>query len=123
MRLRSAWGNAFVLFHSPRRYTGADLVIVTGVVGLLFGLIGLTRHVGGAYHQAVEIDLDDGWALVGYTLLSLSRGLIAYVFSLAFSLGYGYWAARDRVAERVLVPLLDILQSIPVLSFLPGLVL
>src|SRR5205085_11857774 len=36
---------------------------------------------------------------------------------------YGYWAAKDRYAEKVLVPLLDILQSIPVLSFLPGIVL
>ena len=48
------------------------------------------------------------------------RGLIAYVLSLLFTLVYGYWAAKDQVAERVLVPLLDILQSIPVLGFLPG---
>src|SRR5262245_14465957 len=48
---------------------------------------------------------------------------MAYALSLAFALVYGYWAAKDRVAERVLIPLLDILQSIPVLGFLPGLVL
>src|SRR5205823_5023100 len=52
-----------------------------------------------------------------------SRGLLAYVLSLGFTLVYGYWAAKDPVAERILVPLLDILQSIPVLSFLPGFVL
>ena len=51
------------------------------------------------------------------------RGLIAYVLSLAFTLVYGYWAAKDPRAERLLVPLLDILQSIPVLGFMPGLVL
>jgi NitT/TauT family transport system permease protein len=45
------------------------------------------------------------------------------VLSLGFTLVYGYWAAKDHTAERVLVPLLDILQSIPVLSFMPGLVL
>jgi NitT/TauT family transport system permease protein len=36
---------------------------------------------------------------------------------------YGFWAAKDPVAERVLMPLLDILQSIPVLGFMPGLVI
>ena len=36
---------------------------------------------------------------------------------------YGYWAAKDPTAERVLIPLLDVLQSIPVLGFMPGLVL
>ena len=51
------------------------------------------------------------------------RGLIAYVLSLLFTLVYGYWAAKDRVAQRVLVPLLDILQSIPVLGFAPSLIL
>jgi len=42
---------------------------------------------------------------------------------LAFALAYGYLAARSKRAEIVLVPLLDILQSIPVLSFLPGVML
>src|SRR5213594_3152572 len=43
----------------------------------------------------------------------------AYVLSLAFTLVYGYAAARSRTARRVLIPLLDILQSVPILSFLP----
>jgi len=43
----------------------------------------------------------------------------AYALSLVFALGYGYVAASSRRAEIVMVPLLDILQSIPVLSFLP----
>lgn len=51
------------------------------------------------------------------------RGIIAYGLSLAVTLVYGYWAAKDKIAEKVLVPLLDILQSIPVLGFMPGLVL
>ena len=58
-----------------------------------------------------------------YTFFSLARGLIAYVLSLAFTLTYGYWAAKDPVARRVLIPLLDVLQSIPVLGFMPGLLL
>ena len=51
------------------------------------------------------------------------RGIIAYGLSLTFTIIYGYWAAKDRIAEKVLVPLLDILQSIPVMGLMPGLVL
>src|SRR6202050_4237681 len=55
-----------------------------------------------------------------YSLVRLGR---AYALSLIFALGYGYVAAHSRRAEVVLVPLLDVLQSIPVLSFLPGVML
>lgn len=100
----------------------ADLLLVCGVVGLVFGLLSL----GGEWRQqirpTVDIDLSP-LALPRYAFYSLSRGLIAYVFSLAFTLVYGYWAAKDAVAGKLLVPLLDILQSIPVLGFMPGLVL
>jgi NitT/TauT family transport system permease protein len=58
-----------------------------------------------------------------FTFYSLCRGLLAYGLSLAFTLVYGYWAAKDRRASSVLLPLLDILQSIPVLAFLPGVLL
>ena len=58
-----------------------------------------------------------------YALYSLVRISVAYILSLAFALAYGYLAARSKAAEVVLVPLLDILQSIPVLSFLPGVML
>jgi NitT/TauT family transport system permease protein len=43
---------------------------------------------------------------------------IALAFSTVFTFVYGYAAARNRRAERLLVPLLDILQSVPVLGFL-----
>ncbi len=60
------------------------------------------------------------WA---YALYSLVRILVAYAISLVFALAYGYAAAKSKRAEIVLIPLLDILQSIPVLSFLPGVML
>jgi NitT/TauT family transport system permease protein len=62
-------------------------------------------------------------ALPLYALYSVVRIAIAYALSLVFALAYGYVAATSRRAEVVLVPLLDILQSIPVLSFLPGVML
>ncbi len=108
--------------HRARRFGLVDLAIVVALAGLLFGVLQLGREWSGAARPAIVIDLSP-WALPRYTFYSLSRGLLAYVLSLAFTLTYGYWAAKDRIAERVLVPLLDILQSIPVLGFMPGLIL
>src|SRR5258706_1913938 len=54
-----------------------------------------------------------------YALLSLGRMLAAYILSILFSLIYGYFAASKPAAERILLPILDVLQSIPILSFLP----
>jgi NitT/TauT family transport system permease protein len=62
-------------------------------------------------------------ALPLYAAESLLRITIAYFLSLAFALAYGALAARYALAEKILIPLLDILQSIPVLSFLPGVML
>jgi NitT/TauT family transport system permease protein len=122
LSLERIWGAANALLYRSRRPQGIDLLVVLAVAGLLFGLIALAQEWTAKDQQAVEIDLSP-WALPGYALYSLSRGLIAYVLSLGFTLVYGYWAAKDTTAEKVLIPLLDILQSLPVLAFLPGLVL
>jgi NitT/TauT family transport system permease protein len=50
---------------------------------------------------------------------SFLRMLAAYALSLAFSLAYGYYAATHRGGERVMIPILDILQSVPILGFFP----
>ncbi len=112
------WGGATALLHHSRRARWIDLLLLLALAGLLLALVSLSREWTARPEPVVEIDLSL-WALPGYTLFSLSRGLIAYLFSLGFTLVYGYWAARDPLAERVLVPLLDIFQSIPVLTFMP----
>jgi NitT/TauT family transport system permease protein len=119
----TAWSSAWGLVGQVRRASGVDLLLVLGLVGLVVGLADLGRTATQSMRETVAIDLDDFWSLPQYTFYSLSRGLIAYVFSLGFTLVYGFWAAKDPAAEKVLVPLLDVLQSIPVLSFLPGIVL
>jgi len=58
-------------------------------------------------------------ALPWYALLSVGRMATAYALSMLFTLVYGYLAAYRRRAEQVLMPLLDVLQSVPILSFLP----
>src|SRR5206468_2920036 len=80
------------------------------------------REFEAPFAQAVVIDLRVT-ALPRYTLYSLARGVLALAISYLFALGFGWAAAKSRTAERLLLPLLDILQSIPVLGFLPGLVL
>ena len=105
-----------------RRFTWVDAAAVLVIGFLVHGLIGVASEWRAPLRPTVEIDLSLS-ALPGYTFFSLCRGLVAIAFSLLFTLGYGWVAARVRGADRVMLPLLDILQSIPVLGFMPGLVL
>jgi len=117
------WGQANAFLLSPRRPTAwADLLILAAGAAVLFGLVQVGKEWTGVHRPAIQLDLSP-WALPAYTFYSLVRGLVAYVLSLLFTLLYAFWAAKDRRAETVLIPLLDILQSIPVLGFMPGVVL
>jgi NitT/TauT family transport system permease protein len=101
----------------------ADLAVGAGLLGLFY--VATKVAVGGPAGPpatALRIDLAPS-ALPYYAVLSLLRMAAAYVLALTFALVYGYLAAYNRVAEKVLVPILDILQSVPVLSFLPTFVL
>jgi NitT/TauT family transport system permease protein len=62
-------------------------------------------------------------ALPLYAFYSIVRMVVAYFLSLAFAVSYGYIAAYNARVEPWMVAVLDILQSIPVLSFLPPVVL
>ena len=99
-----------------------DLPILSVGMGLFYGLLALGHYWVGTVNAQPEIHLSPA-ALPKYALFSLARLALAYVLSFAFTLVYGYVAAYNAKAERVLVPLLDTLQSIPVLSFLPGVML
>ena len=116
------WGQANAIIRPFRRRWWIDGLVVLAVCAAIFGLVEMAREWSGELRPTVEIDLSP-LALPVYAFYSMIRGLIAYAISLAFTLVYAYWAAKDPHAERLLVPLLDILQSIPVLGFMPGLVL
>jgi NitT/TauT family transport system permease protein len=92
------------------------------MAAVLGGITLLGRQLSAPYHERLEISLAWG-ALPYYTVLSLMRGFAAYGLSLVFTLTYGTVAAHNRRAEQVMIPVLDVLQAIPVLGFLPGLVL
>lgn len=122
IQLHKAWGEAFSFLSGNRKAWWVDFAILLGGAGILFAIKELAGEWTAPHRDAIQIDLSAA-SLPKYTLYSLGRGLLAYGLSFVFTILYGYWAARDRVAERILVPLLDILQSVPVLGFLPGLVL
>jgi NitT/TauT family transport system permease protein len=96
-----------------------DLPIVVSGLALFYGLLSLTRYWTGPVNTQPEIHLDPA-NLPHYALFSVARIAIAYFLSLIVALAYGYVAAHHAAAERIMIPLLDTLQSIPVLSFLPG---
>ena len=99
-----------------------DLLVLLFVVAVLSLLV----YVGSGWHYklqpAVEISLDPS-NIPLYSANSLTRIFCAYILSFLFSIWYGYTASRSRLHEKVMIPLLDVLQSIPVLSFLPTVVL
>ena len=107
---------------APARLGLADITILCLLGGVIAMVVSFAREFEAPLAQAVRIDLSPA-ALPRYTLYSLSRGVLALLISYAFALGFGWAAATSAAAERLLLPLLDILQSIPVLGFLPGLVL
>ena len=94
------------------------LVVLAGI----YGLLNIAQYWLGAITPHVEISRSPK-ALPLYAFYSVVRIAIAYILSLAFALIYGYVAAYNRRLQAVMLAVLDILQSIPVLSFLPGVML
>ncbi|MEI6034034.1 MAG: ABC transporter permease subunit [Verrucomicrobiae bacterium] len=100
----------------------ADALVVCVLGAVLFAILNVAQEWKAPFRAETHIDLSVG-KLPEYTLFSLARGCVAMLLSLVFSLGYATWAFYRVRARRILIPLLDILQSIPVLGFMPGLVL
>jgi NitT/TauT family transport system permease protein len=99
-----------------------DVIMFAAGIALFYGVVSVGRSWFGPFTPSVEISRSLR-ALPAYAGYSLLRITIAYGLSLAFTMVYGYVAAYNARAERFMIPLLDVLQSIPVLSFLPGVML
>jgi len=107
---------------TPRAFSWVDLAVAGLLAAFIYALVTVAHEWTAPLLQVPEIHLEARY-LPLYALFSLSRGVIAYGVSFVFTMVYGYTMARVAGAERVMLPLLDILQSIPVLGFLPGFVL
>lgn len=104
------------------RLSSVDVLLFVMAGGVLYWLLFFAQAALKRPSPSAVIDLRPG-ALPGYALLSFLRMVAAYFLSLLFTFGVGFAAARRKGAARILIPLLDILQSIPVLSFLPAVLL
>ncbi|MEN2986183.1 MAG: ABC transporter permease subunit [Thermodesulfovibrionaceae bacterium] len=104
------------------RVRAIDIGVFLIILCILSLIIYIASQWTEPYTRTIQIDLNPK-NIPEYAIQSLFRIFVAYLISLIFSIWYGYTASRTKYHEKVMIPLLDILQSIPVLSFLPGVVL
>lgn len=109
----------FTQYPNKRKISFIDVVIIAAVFVLLYSLLKLGSGMTVSFLPSTAIDIDlSPSALPYYAGRSLLRMFIAFFCSLLFTFIYGYAAAKIKAAGTVLIPILDILQSIPVLGFL-----
>jgi NitT/TauT family transport system permease protein len=109
---RTRWRSSFV----------ADAAVFAGLLAILYALFASGRIWFAPFTPVADISASPR-ALPLYAAYSLVRMAVAYGLSMLFALAYGLTAAKSDRAAKIMLPLLDILQSIPVLSFLPGVML
>ena len=117
--MEQRWGLPLIAWPSRLRPNLWDLValpIVLGAIALIAwgGMAMSARYQIG---EVLPISLDP-WQLPAYALRTVLRMVCALVASLVFSLVYAAVAAKSRQGEKILIPILDILQSVPILGFL-----
>lgn len=96
-----------------------DMLLLPPVLGLIILLAFAASQMARPYHIGTPLPVSlDPWLLPYYLLRTSLRMFIALGFSLAFSCVFAAVAVRYRTAEKVMLPLLDILQSVPILGFL-----
>ena len=96
-----------------------DWLLLTIILLVLCFLGWSSQQMAVPYKLGMSLPISlDPYNLPGYALRTALRLLIALLLSLIFSFIIGALAAKNKRAEQIIVPALDILQSIPVLSFL-----
>lgn len=100
-----------------RKFSLGDVIILLFIGSIIYAISSLNT-IYSKPAEIITLDLSP-LKLPLYALFSLIRMLFAYLISLIFTITYAYTAAYKKSLEKFLIPLLDILQSIPVLSFLP----
>jgi NitT/TauT family transport system permease protein len=100
----------------------ADIIVI--LVAIILGL-GFSKYLGTANAPFIaEVSINTSLSsLPEYAMLSFVRSILALFLSYIFAIIYGTLAANNKTLEKILIPLLDVLQSLPVVAFLPGFVL
>ena len=106
--------------HLPNQY---DLLALLTIFAIMVGVVHASRGAMQPLQApgATAIHLDVAY-LPYYAMRTTLRMFIALLFSLVFTFTYATLAAKSRRAEKIMIPLLDVLQSVPILGFLAFLV-
>ncbi len=90
-----------------------SLLLLAGVLALFFQY----QHRVTGIHPRLSVQISN---LPYYAFCSFYRMLAAYILSLTFAVSYGLAAARNRRNERIMIPAIDVAQSVPVVGFFPA---
>src|SRR5690242_15148433 len=117
--MEQRWGLPLIAWPSRLRPNFWDLVALPMVLGAIALIAWGGMAMSARYHigEVLPISLEP-WRLPEYALRTVLRMVCALVASLVFSLVYAAVAAKSRQGEKILIPILDILQSVPILGFL-----
>jgi NitT/TauT family transport system permease protein len=117
--MEQRWGLPLIAWPLRLRPNVWDLIALPLVLGVLALILWGGIAMGAHYQigESLPISLDP-WRLPEYALRTVLRMAAALIAALIFSLGYAALAAKSRSAEKILIPALDILQSVPILGFL-----
>jgi NitT/TauT family transport system permease protein len=100
----------------PNQFDVIALVLILGTFAAAVSVgHDVTQKIDAPQATAISLDV---WALPYYALRTTLRMFVAILASLLFTFTYATLAAKSRRAEKVLIPLLDVLQSVPILGFL-----
>ncbi len=117
--MQQRWGLPIVAWPSRLRPSYWDGIALPLVIGAIFLIAWASRQMSIPYTpgETLTISLDPSY-LPQYGLRTVLRMAAALIASLVFSLVYAAIAAKSKRAEKLLIPILDILQSVPILGFL-----
>ena len=100
-------------------FTWVDGLVLLSLFGVLWSFMHFGRGMLVAFNPAAVVEADFSTSQIPYYAgRTLLRMWIAFSFSLFFAIALGYVAAKNTLARAVILPALDVLQSVPVLGFL-----
>lgn len=117
--MRNRHTSSAAVFINRARPNWIDIVAILCIIGIaiLVGSVARNTLAPLSAHNATDIHLDPSW-LPSYAIRTVLRMFAALFASLVFTFTYAVWAAKSPRFGVVLVPVLDILQSVPILGFL-----
>lgn len=114
--IRSTLTTAYKARMYPNYWDGLALLIVLSVI-TFFAWTATQMATPYELGQVIPISLDPS-VLPFYAARTVVRMLIALCFSLLFTFTFATWAAKSPRAEKIIIPVIDVLQSVPILGFL-----